>query len=276
MVTELEAWQIDSDTQMPIHKPNKRYNWNNTTTKQWEKFSEQIEQQITTNSILKQKISTDQRWNIFRQILSQAASNNISKTKPHRKQHINEETSGVTNLIHLQLFLNNIKRTIQNPAVFTLTNLMEKMNNLELHFQSLCTDLTNLQSTNPTNFPKLWETTITNYIRQHKAALQILTNHRKRKQIIQHISRRQESLKDNKKAMINSILERPRRCITLDRIIIQNEQDIQIITNPPDILTKVAQHYKAWTSYRQTKPLYNFPEWQQEYKPKDNISSSCY
>ena len=55
--------------------------------------------------------------------------------------------------------------------------------------------------------------------------------------------------------MINSILERPKRCIILDHIIIQNTEDIQIITNPSEILTKVAQHYKEWIPYRQTKPL---------------------
>ena len=53
MVTEIEVWQIDSNIQMPIYKPNKRYNWNNTTTKQWLKFSEQIEQQIISNLNLK-------------------------------------------------------------------------------------------------------------------------------------------------------------------------------------------------------------------------------
>ena len=94
MVTEIEAWQIDSNIQISIYKPNKRYNWNHTTTKQWQKFSEQIKQQIISNLNLKQTTSTDQQWNIFRQILSQAASNNIPKTRPHRKQHINEETSG--------------------------------------------------------------------------------------------------------------------------------------------------------------------------------------
>ena len=59
MVAEIEACQIDTNIQSTIHKPNKRYNWQRTSTEQWEQFSEQIEQCIKSNLILSQEITVD-------------------------------------------------------------------------------------------------------------------------------------------------------------------------------------------------------------------------
>ena len=76
--------------------------------------------------------------------------------------------------------------------------------------------------------------------------------------------------------MICSILDKPKRNITFDRIIIHNDNNVQILTTPKDILEKVAQHYKSWTPQRHTKPLNTFPEWQKEYEPKPDILSFWY
>jgi hypothetical protein len=73
--------------------------------------------------------------------------------------------------------------------------------------------------------------------------------------------------------MINNILNRPKRSITMTRIINQAEEP-EVITNPEEIKNIARKHFQNWTA--KTKEIVIPQEWQQEYTPKDTISKIWY
>ena len=117
----------------------------------------------------------------LRQTLSQAAKKYIPRIRSHRKQRIHEESSGTKKLVNLQMLLTTVKNTIKNPIAFSKLDLIKKVKDLKQSFPSLYSDLSKTQNTDPQNFLPKWNTTISSYICQHKSALQILTNYKKKK-----------------------------------------------------------------------------------------------
>ena len=64
--------------------------------------------------------------------------------------------------------------------------------------------------------------------------------------IQQYTKIRYEMLVNNKKAMIKNILEKPKRSITLDKLVTFNP-DPKILFKSKDILMATKQHFEQWT-----------------------------
>jgi len=75
--------------------------------------------------------------------------------------------------------------------------------------------------------------------------------------------------------MINSILNKPRNNITLNKLIIHSPHT-QIITDPEHIKQHVKEHFQNWTAKRNIKNLSDFPNWTSEYEPIPQIQTSWY
>src|SRR5438552_18975533 len=72
-------------------KMNRTYDTRNTTDKQWEKFRQEITNQITKQNKLNniQRWNPNTTWNNTWDIISKAAYSHISKIKKPRKKHNN-------------------------------------------------------------------------------------------------------------------------------------------------------------------------------------------
>ncbi|CAB5192257.1 unnamed protein product [Rhizophagus irregularis] len=97
-----------------------------------------------------------------------------------------------------------------------------------------------------------------------------------KEQINKFINRRDDDLKNNNKRMLNSILERHPRKITLDRIKYQEDGDTKF-SNNESIITKITNsHFKnigsSNTSDQKYDPAIGFdPFWKNIYQPKVDI-----
>ncbi|PKY33742.1 DNase I-like protein, partial [Rhizophagus irregularis] len=95
-------------------------------------------------------------------------------------------------------------------------------------------------------------------------------------QINKFINRRDDDIKNNNKRMLNSILERHPRKITLDRIKYQDNDEIKY-SNDPIIITKITnEHFKNIGLSNTSNQKYNKDNgfnqyWQEFYTPKHNI-----
>ena len=128
--------------------------------------------------------------------------------------------------------------------------------------------------TNP-QFLQQWINEIKNFLINHRTAFQIINNYKIKKAKTNFINRRFSFLQHNKRAMINSILDQPKKKILLNKIIIK-EPHLQVITDPTQIQLITKQHFQQWTAKHKTCPLSNFPEWLEEYKPQQHISEQWY
>ncbi|CAG8657412.1 7434_t:CDS:1, partial [Diversispora eburnea] len=68
------------------------------------------------------------------------------------------------------------------------------------------------------------------------------------------IEERWENLKESSKKMINSVLDKSRKSISMDRLIVESENNntTKIITDEKEIKTTVRNHFQNWTRKRNT------------------------
>src|SRR5918911_3982287 len=79
------------------------------------------------------------------------------------------------------------------------------------------------------------------------------------------------------KSMIDRVLNRERRQIVLDRIIqIQNDDTVEIITNPEQIKNGVKEHLYQWTKGVEINNTEVNNRWTQQYKPISQIDEVIY
>jgi hypothetical protein len=274
----IEAWQLQRPPIQKLHKTNTRYNWKDTTEEKWQLFSTAINQQLENYSTT-ESCHPDHLWNTFRQAVFRSAKQHIKKIKKHqRNTKSNPKNNTPHKIISIQKFLqqlNNVYNPI-NPtepiSIQASNTIKESLTNNE-HIQALIH--WTIGHTLDHKQIGEWIILCKDTIKKYKAVLKIITKYKQNQNIKNYILRRQTYLETNKRAMINSILEIPKRKINLDKII-THEPHIQIHTNPTDILQITKEHFHKWTSCRQTKNLTDFPNWIEKYQPKDNIESDWY
>lgn len=101
-------------------------------------------------------------------------------------------------------------------------------------------------------------------------------NRRKEQKITDAISKRQQDLEFDKKHMIDNVMEREFKKINIDRLITQDtDGDELLITDEKEIKRLVADHFQNCAgSINHEKEI--TPEWIDEYRPKEDISTSIY
>jgi len=84
------------------------------------------------------------------------------------------------------------------------------------------------------------------------------------------IEKRQDNLTDNPKSMIASILEKKRRRITLDRILVTKDDAQILLTEPYEINQAIVDHYQMATQEINNVTFLN-NRWQNQYALKEKI-----
>ena len=98
----------------------------------------------------------------------------------------------------------------------------------------------------------------------------------KEKEIKKAISERCKNLESDQKKMINSLTNTRKKTITLDRIIVKDQQNPYIATEPEEVLNEVEKHYKnSFKTRNASFDLLN-KKWKKEYQPKKEIKENWY
>ena len=92
-----------------------------------------------------------------------------------------------------------------------------------------------------------------------------------------YVNKRCDNYIDNQKSMIDSILSRKRRVITLDRILVQDPltAETTLITDPEQIKSQTNQHFQTVAGGRHQPKQLN-PRWTRQYTPLSGIKDEWY
>ena len=278
-VCEIETWHLEHINNTSFHHQNKRFNWSNTSEKQWTKYTEFIEQYIISIPSYLYSISANDKWNTLRDIILKSTNKFIKKLHTHRNNRIQTSDNHIPKrIILLQRILQHINRITNNntTTLFPLSEIQILSSQASNLFQNFPTppNLNDPTTISSTEFSS-WTSSIKDLLITHKIGLRIITNFKKHKAIANFTLRRQQFLESNKKAMINSILNKPKNNITLNKLIIHSPHT-QIITDPEHIKQHVKEHFQNWTAKRNIKNLSDFPNWTSEYEPIPQIQTSWY
>src|SRR5256886_2112437 len=95
-------------------------------------------------------------------------------------------------------------------------------------------------------------------------------------QITKSIETRIENMEDNKKRMLDSILERERKSINIDRLIVKKDNKLELILEKEEILRETNKHFRGITDsvVEQNEELENY--WKNEYTPREDIDGHIY
>jgi hypothetical protein len=276
----IEAWNLTQGVQAPrIKQPNNRFDWNQTSHEQWTAFDTQILQQLkiqyptdtTSNSV-----PINNKWNVIRDIILKAAAQHIKKFKEKRRRSKPTHPQA-SHILILAKLIRISKLCIRDK---TTNNHLNTINNLHLQLSHKFDTppspptMTNIHSTNAYLLQQ-WNSELSTHLTVVKLSWKKLLQEKQKAQINRYIHRRQQMLADNKKDMIRSILDKPSRHITLDKLIIHNP-DPQVIHDPHTIKDIVKDHFQQWTQRRTPLPISNVPFWTEEYLPKQQIQIHWY
>src|SRR5436190_4081519 len=83
-------------------------------------------------------------------------------------------------------------------------------------------------------------------------------------------------MEDNKKRMLNSILEREKRSINIDKLIIKKDNKLELILEKEEILRETNKHFRGIMDslVEHNEELENY--WKDEYTPREDIDNSIY
>ncbi len=97
--------------------------------------------------------------------------------------------------------------------------------------------------------------------------------------MIQFIQQRYQDYQDNPKTMLDSLLNRSKRVIRFDRLVVKDLHDDQILFTDPDVIKQATIHHfqnVAGSSYTPKDHTVEWAHWQLEYTPRAYIDSSIY
>ncbi|PKK60657.1 hypothetical protein RhiirC2_793009, partial [Rhizophagus irregularis] len=98
----------------------------------------------------------------------------------------------------------------------------------------------------------------------------------KQEKIRFYVERRLDDLQDNKSRMIDSILERKRRTITLDRVLIERDGVQSLCLDDKEIVKEAENHYQNVAGKRSNNSLILDDRWSNRYKPIQQIDQTWY
>ena len=130
--------------------------------------------------------------------------------------------------------------------------------------------------------PSIDNNTIETFRTQIKAFLKILmvkcdtiNESYKNQQIKEYVRKRCEDFKDNPSYMIDSLIDHQKRKIIIDRVLINNNNNQELLVDPVQIKEAMVHHFQncaGGTNVRKEIPQ----EWQNQYLPKSNINPDIY
>ena len=89
------------------------------------------------------------------------------------------------------------------------------------------------------------------------------------------VKRREEDLTVNQKRMINSIVDREMRTITIDRLVKEVDNDQFLVTDPQEIMNMTNDHFQKCPGAVHT--FKDIPDdWIPQFQPKSYVDESIY
>ncbi|CAG8662315.1 4134_t:CDS:2, partial [Paraglomus occultum] len=85
-----------------------------------------------------------------------------------------------------------------------------------------------------------------------------------------------ENRRQDQGRMIASLLNKPYKKITLDRYLVQNKEEVNLVTEPNAVLNGLAEHFQNQFRKRKTKLEDMSEEWREVYRPKEWINEAWY
>ena len=78
-VCEIKTWHLEHINNTSFHHQNQRFNWYNTSEKQWIKYTEFIEQHIISIPSYHHPITSNDKWNTLYDIILKSTNKFIKK-----------------------------------------------------------------------------------------------------------------------------------------------------------------------------------------------------
>jgi exonuclease III len=97
-----------------------------------------------------------------------------------------------------------------------------------------------------------------------------------RLEIRECIDRRCEMIKNNQRRMINSLLEKPFKKVVIDRLLVEEEGNKELLNEPVEVLEKTADHFRKQFKKRNFQEEDFTSEWKSIYNPIARIQASWY
>src|SRR5260363_301912 len=102
---------------------------------------------------------------------------------------------------------------------------------------------------------------------------------RREKEISLKVEQRFSMMKNNKKRMLQSLLNRPYNKVTIDRVLLKEDshyQNQELISDESDVKEQVISHFQKQFRKRKQKFKEMSKEWRKEYEPKKDVDPIWY
>ncbi|CAB4401420.1 unnamed protein product [Rhizophagus irregularis] len=221
-------------------------NYEKVTDDHWLKFNEEIENKngkLDLDNLPQNQKTLNKVWNLIRDTFLVTMKN-----LPMKKQNLNREDLLET-VLYYKAYLRKLSKI--------LLNIMEK--------QIVRNGLANEEKKRKFIQDNL-QLVQAKYIEEDQIY--------KQEKIKFYVERRLEDLQNNKSRMIDSILERKRRTITLDRMLIERDGVQSLCLDDKEIVKEAENHYQNVAGKRSNNSLILDDRWSTRYKPIQQIDQT--
>ncbi len=243
---------------------NRIYDFKRTSNKQWERFSQELDKDISIKLPVLQTTTINNRWNKVKDLILESANKYLKKHKnAHKGKKIralstNPTLQILTNLQKLtnwgrKFFVQNKRTNFIRLAIFKCINQIN-INN-ETHIDSSPWD--DIYVIFPPLQAYTWLAAVKNTWHLTKKTLSQTINNNQKNTIKKLIINRQQALETNKKKIINSILGTERNNIIIDKLIVHDPES-RLILNEAEINQTIQEHFENWTRKRRITQLTSF------------------
>jgi endonuclease/exonuclease/phosphatase family metal-dependent hydrolase len=257
------------------------FHYDKMTKDEWDDYGNYVDElsQDIFPTLISNTADLNRCWDSIQKCIKDAAkekiwnSTSIIQNKEKKPQNLTEINGEIRKI-------NKIIRDF-NKKNFNLLNIKIIQN----HWKQTTEILRNFAKKHKHDLnlpPSIDNKTIETFRIQIKAFLKILmvkcdilNESYKNQQIKEYVRKRCEDFKDNPSHMINSLIDCQKRKIVIDRVLINNKNNQELLVDPVQIKEATVHHFQTCaggTNIRKEIPQ----QWQQQYSPKSNINPDIY
>jgi len=268
------------------------YFYNKMNKEKWESFSAATDSMLHNHSKLRNLTDSNlynttclnEYWTYIREIITGCAKTSIPNKNvttngrdaiPKETVDLQDDISKLNKVFHqfnnkqIDQPMDNLNRNWPEDIVF-MNSIINKyqLPHYTNKFDSLITNI-NFKS-NKKGVHHILGALLAKYKLEHKKTSD--------DQIKKYIEQRCTNLKDSPKKMLDSLLNRDKRFIVMDRIIINKDGEQVLLTDEASIKKATNDHFQRVAGSKNESKEFSkeWAEWKNEYRPKDDIDSSIY
>jgi hypothetical protein len=256
------------------------YLYDKTKEEEWESYAQEIQKRLEIKETLrniqkeeqeeKEKIrKINEIWDIIEEAIITAANKHIPKKKIYNtminRRHSQKDQQQGKIIVELQRLVKYAK-TKRGQKV-TEADKSEVNGNLKMLGKKVGARLPKIQR----QWSDAWIEDIKGWQKILQEKKKKEWEQKQRKQIEDNIDKRCEMIKTDQGKMIASLLNKPYKKVTLDRIIEQTEEETRLVTEAELVKEATVEHYKKQFRKRNTKLEEMSESWKEIYKPQSHI-----